>query len=295
MHEDYPVHSRVHALKIAPHCYIKREDELGFFLSGSKVRKYRSHIAALKKEGAKEAKVYGSANSNHVLGLSMLLIENGIRPKLFLLQPSSEQREGIGLFIELLVPKHDITYVPRSEWKAQEGGSLKDSVSGLTTLALDIIRNEQDLGITFENILIDSGSGMTAATLIAALGLLKKAPTVHVMQTALSDEAFLNVLQETKSILEELTGEKIENLPPFIQHRPTTARSFGATNAKVFNTIKSASQHEGFFLEPIYSAKLYLLLEDLLKKGELTGPTLFIHSGGLFSLAGFQKQLLALC
>ena len=52
--EDYPVHSRVHPLKNLPHSYIKREDELGCILSGSKVRKYRTQVAAIKKKGYKK-------------------------------------------------------------------------------------------------------------------------------------------------------------------------------------------------------------------------------------------------
>ena len=42
--EEYPTHSRVHKLRVGdPYevaCYIKREDELGCVLSGSKIRKY---------------------------------------------------------------------------------------------------------------------------------------------------------------------------------------------------------------------------------------------------------------
>ncbi len=221
----------------------------------------------------------------------MLLIENGITPKLFLHESKTSQDRGIGLFIELLVPKEQITYVSPENWTFKEGGSIRESVSGLTTLACDIVKNEEELGLSFKNILIDSGSGLTAATLIATFGLMKKEATIHVMQTALSFDAFLDVLEETKTALEDLTGEKITTLPTLIQHVAPTARSFGATNSTIFNEIVNTARHEGFFLDPIYSTKLYLLLKELLSKGDLIGPTLFIHSGGLLSLAGFQDKL----
>jgi len=294
-HEDYPVHSRVHPLKLCEQCYIKREDELGFFLSGSKVRKYRSLIPALKKRGAKTVALIGSQNSNHILGLSMLLIENGMVPELILLDSKAEELAGNALFTQLLVPKEHIHLVPREQWPMvqklyphalPEGGSVKESVSGLTTLALDILQNEQELGITFKELFIDSGTGLTAAALIAAFGFLQKEAKIHVLQTALSESAFLTLLDEVKTALEELTGEQIPQLPECIQHTPTTARSFGSTNSQIFNTIATTAQQEGFFLDPIYSSKLYLLLKATPREG----PTLFIHSGGLFSLAGFQKQ-----
>jgi len=72
--EDFPVHSRVHRLNIsdalAIECYVKREDELGSLLSGSKVRKARSLVAGLKKQGCKKVGLIGGQYSNHVLGLS---------------------------------------------------------------------------------------------------------------------------------------------------------------------------------------------------------------------------------
>jgi 1-aminocyclopropane-1-carboxylate deaminase len=313
--EDYPVHSRIHQLKIGSEygvlCWVKREDELGCLLSGSKARKYRSLVAALKKRGCKKAGLIGSQFSNHILGLSSLLIENGIEPTLFLLKAQEAPKVGNSLFIQLFVPEQNILYIERENWhKAHEialswqmqnsnfqaevipeGGSIADSVTGLATLAVDIIQNEMDHKLTFSNILIDSGSGLTAATLIAAFGLIKKEVHIHVMLAASNQEEFSNTLSQVKQALESSVGAIITKMPQYTLHAPPTAKSFGSTNATIFQTIVQAAHTEGFLLDPLYSSKLYLLLKHLLQSKSLAGPTLFIHSGGLFSLSGFQPQL----
>lgn len=313
--EDYPVHSRVHPLKIGCQygvsCWVKREDELGCLLSGSKVRKYRSLVAALKMRGCTKATLIGSQFSNHILGLSSLLIENGIEPTLFLLKGIDSPKVGNGLFIELFVPKQNIRYIDRENWhnaheiasswqqqnsahKAEvipEGGSVVDSITGLASLGADIVQNEAAIGHTFTNILIDSGSGLTAATLIAYFGLIKKEVHIHVMLAASTPDEFTNTLEQVKQALELSVESKITHTPVYTLHTPTTAKSFGATNSTIFETVLQAARLEGFLLDPLYSSKLYLLLKNLLESKSLAGPTLFIHSGGLFSLSGFQAQL----
>ncbi|MBS0635760.1 MAG: pyridoxal-phosphate dependent enzyme [Verrucomicrobia bacterium] len=292
MKDQHKMHSRVHPLKSTPNCYIKREDELGCIISGSKARKYLSLVPALKNAGYKRVGLIGSQASNHVLGLSSLLIENGIEPILFL--RSSQVEVGNWVFTQTFVPAENIHFLSKADWPRAmeiastlcpyvipEGGSIEHSVPGLATLAEDILINEKELKKQFKNILIDSGSGLTAATLIATL---KTDATIHVMLAADTEEYFLEVLQKVQNTL------KTTHRADFRLHRPPTARAFGSTNSTIFQTIKEVARTEGFLLDPIYSCKLYLLLKELLKEPSLDGPILFIHSGGLFSLSGFQEE-----
>ena len=157
-----------------------------------------------------------------------------------------------------------------SSWQAEnsdaqaeivpEGGSVDDSVAGLATLPLDILYNENQLGLTFSNILIDSGTGLTAASLIAAYGFLKKESHIHVLLAASTPEIFRETLAQVKEALENITGTLITHMPHYSFHTPITAQSFGSTNTMIFQTIFDTAQKEGFLLDPIYSSKLYLLL-----------------------------------
>lgn len=312
-HEHYPAHSRVHKLRMAERygvdCYVKREDELGCVISGSKNRKYRSLVANLKKAGCQKAALIGSHYSNHILGLSSLLIENQIAPELFLLKASDKPPVGNAFFTQLLVEESHIHFIDRaswlqvhqiaSEWQRnernavviEEGGSVSDCLPGLITLAIDIQENEKALGNSFKHLLVDAGSGVTAVSLLACLGYLKKQVHVHVLLAAGTPAAFTEKLEEARSALEAIVGEPIVHLPPFTIYNPASAKSFGATSSAIFKKIGYVARTEGFFLDPIYSVKLYELLEKLLEERLLSSPVLFIHSGGLFTLSGFQDKL----
>lgn len=306
--EDYPVHSRIHRLSLGRDveipCFAKREDELGGIFAGSKMRKYRTMIPHIKKSGCKEVALIGSSHSNQILGLSQLLIECGITPILYLLESSESKPTGNALFSRLFVPKEQIHYIKRKDWcdvemlarKAHacvvpEGGDYTVCLGGLITLALDILQNEAEHNITFSDIFIDSGSHLTATSLIVTLAYLKRVPHVHVMLAAYEEKAFHNKLEQAKTALAAFVGHSIDALPPFTLYPAPSGQSFGSTNRTIFQTIERIAKSEGMLLDPIYSAKLYLLLEEKIASKTIQGPVLFIHSGGQFSLSGFQDRL----
>ena len=114
---NYPFHSRVHRLASfdsqSVKCYVKRDDELGFGISGSKIRKYRSLIPWLKQEKIHEVVLIGSASSNHVLSLCQLLIENRLKPTLFLRGDPSYSKKGNCIFSSLFVPSSSIHWISK--------------------------------------------------------------------------------------------------------------------------------------------------------------------------------------
>src|SRR5579883_147233 len=113
-HEDYPTHSRVHPLREFPCVFVKRDDELGFGISGSKFRKYRCLIPQLREK--KEVIVLGGPSSNHVLSLTQLLIENGIQPILYLKGPPPVHTGGNFHYLQMLVPSSSIQWIPKADW-----------------------------------------------------------------------------------------------------------------------------------------------------------------------------------
>lgn len=301
---SFPLHSRAHKMQKSPF-YVKREDELGFSISGSKLRKYASLLPVLKQSSLKIALV-GSAYSNHILSLVQLLKQEALPYKLFLEKPKSIQPKGNFFFLSLLLSEKEITWLEKApnpldpgwihlqEESAQEsffwvpiGGCMKESLVGAMTLALDILENEQQLGIAFDEIFVDAGTGLTASALILAWSYLKKSAPIRVVLLAGAKKDFLDQLSFFKTIAEDLLKESII-LGTYELLQPCTAKSFGSCNAKVFEIIVETARDEGFFLDPLYTAKLYLTAK---KEGK--GKTaLWIHSGGALSLSGFEQSLL---
>ncbi len=297
------LHSRVHRLRsFEGSCFVKREDELGFGISGTKARKYLSLLPALLKESPDEVVITGSAYSNHVLSLSQLLIENGVKPVLFLLGDPGCKPRGNFLYTLMLSDPTNIHWVPRKAWTEVEkiaaayaeerrklgiralvvpqGGNCPESLPGAMTLAADILRNGQELGIAFDHVFIDSGTGLTACALILGLEAI-----VHVIQVAGDREEFLDTLEKRRLEL------KAPSPTQFRLYTPTNAPKFGSVNRKVFQTIAELARSEGFLTDPVFTAKLFYEGRRIIDEAKLRGNILFVHSGGGLGMTGFQEEL----
>lgn len=305
--ENYPLASRVHPLRtFGTQCFIKREDELGFSISGNKLRKYCTLIPFLRKQGYRELVVLGGPFSNNVLAVSQLLIQNGIRPTLFLCGSPPTSCQGNFLFLQMLVPSSNIHWIPRKEWKnaeilaaayaakgesigiLPEGAALFPSFLGALTLPLDILRNEQEMGLCFEELWIDVGTGWSAAALLLGFAYLRKQTQCHLLLLADTEEKFLHTVQKLHANFEEWLGEKCPMPSHFTCHIPKVGKSFGSSNSSLFQFIADIARTEGLFLDPIYSGKLFQYARNYpLKKNSL-----LIHSGGALSLSGFQEKFI---
>jgi 1-aminocyclopropane-1-carboxylate deaminase/D-cysteine desulfhydrase-like pyridoxal-dependent ACC family enzyme len=310
----FPHHSRIHPLRsFKDSCFVKREDELGFGISGTKVRKYLSLLPSILQDKPQEAIVTGSAYSNHVLSFSQLLKENGIEPILFLLGDESCKMQGNLLYSALIAGLKNIHWVSRSKWLeidhivetfaherreqniktliVPKGGSCAAALPGSLTLALDILRNEEEMGLTFDHLFIDSGTGLTSCALLLAFAYLRKSTFLHIVQIAGDEAEFHDVLEERKADLEALVGEPVPSPTLFRLYRSSIAPSFGAANAALFRTIADIAHTEGFLTDPVFTAKLFNEGKKILFEQKLTGNVLFIHSGGGLGLTGFQEEI----
>jgi len=313
------LHSRIHPLKFitkpSSAIYIKREDELGFGISGSKSRKYESLMAHIRSLAIQHAVLVGGAYSNNIVGLTQLLIEQGITTHLLLRGSHPPTYQGNFLFISLLVPASHITWIPRADWKqvvarAQaleksfppgsaifipEGACMAEALPGALSLGEDIGRNEQEHRLLFEHIFIDAGTGLAAIGLIMGLSMQGRHPHIHIVLLALTQQDFLKQF-----------GEFYQQLLPAMRHvlvwerlieklhfyTPTTAPSFGSTNRQVFETMIQVARQDGMLTDPVYTAKLlYTAKQVILHTPDMTGPILIIHGGGGLGIMGFQEQL----
>jgi 1-aminocyclopropane-1-carboxylate deaminase len=303
---DYPFQSRIHRLNSFGQkkceCFVKREDELGFGITGSKVRKYRSLMPFLISHGFEEVLLIGGAYSNHVLGLTQLLIENQMKPVFFLREKVSSSSGNP--YLNLLIDEGEIHWVPREAWNRvldraqqyvndspkkvfllQEGGWAPASFPGTLSLSLDIRRNEEEAGFSFNHFFIEAGTGLSAISLILGLSWIKHEGTVHVILLAEGEAAFRERLIQLHQTFEKLIGESVSLPTNFKLHLPQTARSFGSTNQKVFAMIRRIAR-----TDPIYSAKLFLEAERILQQDHLEGKHLLIHSGGALALQGYLQS-----
>jgi 1-aminocyclopropane-1-carboxylate deaminase len=135
---------------------------------------------------------------------------------------------------------------------------------------------------------------LSAIATILAFAWLKKETLLHVLLLADDEQQFLSKLKHFHLTFEVFIEHRLswsDVVHRFKIHTPTQARAFGSVNATILRHIKFLAREEGFFTDPIYSAKLFLEARNTIHEQALEGNILMIHSGGALTLMGFQKQL----
>lgn len=293
--------SRVHRLNQFPqegvNCYVKRDDELGCGISGSKLRKYATLIPFFIENGIKHVIIIAGPQSNNLLAALQLCREFRLNFSVFLIKPKSSVVQGNYKLSRLFLEDKDIIWLERDEWglvneKAEaflkqleepgfilnEGASVAQAMPGSMTLADDIINNEQQLNIHFDHIFIDAGTGFSAISLIQGLSKHRHRGRLYVLLLADNEEAFQLKLKLWS------TQQSLD----FLCFLPTTAKAFGSVNSTIKAEVKRVAREEGILVEPIYSAKLFHETRLYIQKNSLKGNALIIHSGGALTLAGFD-------
>ncbi len=311
--EAFRLQSRIHRLRWFDRSdiWVKRDDELSFGVSGTKLRKHASIIPSLKQNGIEEVVVIGGSHSNNVLSAAQTLTENNIRITPFLLGPPSQKLGNAKLF-ELFVDDSEIHWISRAHWShcedlvnnyvekrkslgikifvLPEGAHHPLALPGSLSILTDTLRNERESGVRFDHIFIDAGTGMVAQSLLAGAAALERKTIFHVVVLADTFENFKSGLSRVIQYTEAFLGVSLTSLPAYRMYYPATARSFGSTNSTIFKEIKRIARKDGILTDPVYSAKLFLTAKQAILDHALEGNILLIHSGGGLALTGFMDH-----
>jgi len=284
--------SRVHKLNHFPNkgvdCYVKRDDELGCGINGSKLRKYSSLLPFWLDKGIKHLIIIAGPQSNNLLAALQIAREFNFKVTAFLIQPWKLELRGNFKLSRLFLDEQEIIWVARNEWSKvnelaqnflntlhepgfilNEGASVPEAMSGAMSLAEDIICNEHSLGFVFHHIFVDAGTGFSAAGLIKGLAQQKHQAHVHVLLLADKVETFT-------SKLNLWCGINPQNYHCFY---PQAAKAFGSVNQTIKNEIKRMAREEGILVDPVYSVKLFHEARRCIETEQLQGKVLIIHSG----------------
>jgi 1-aminocyclopropane-1-carboxylate deaminase/D-cysteine desulfhydrase-like pyridoxal-dependent ACC family enzyme len=306
-----PLRSRVHPLRLGGDTVvsIKRDDELSFGASGSKVRKYASLVPYLAKLGVTDAIVIGGQNSNNVLAAAQYLPERDITPHLVL----REQREAdfpatVFDLIRQLVPDDRIHLLARAGWDAAswrtcqrivdtaarrgrvarvvpEGGSHPASLPGATTLAVDVSRNERESGQRYDDVFIEAGSGLSALALALRSHADGAHRRIHVLCTAI-DAARL------RSSYRRMLRERgmPEGLVDRVHAHDAAPTPTLAAWEKAWDPVRETGRRNGVIFDPYYSGRLLPMLQDCLAAEHLDpAGTLMVHTGGGIGLLPYLE------
>lgn len=292
--------------------WLKRDDLTGIELSGNKIRKLDFLLQEAIEKKAQGIITCGGLQSNHCRAVAYAGVKLGLETILFLRGTPEKQPTG-NHFLNLLVGA-TIHYVTHEEYleidsimeqKSQklaeqgkqfyiipEGGSNEIGAWGYIKCFYEITEQIEAKNIPIDAIAVSTGSGGTHAGLL--LGKLLKNSDIDIISINVCDDAefFKDRIYGIIKKFEQKYDQNFDiNKKNILIYDGFTGSGYGEIGDREVEIIKRFVRREGIVLDPVYTAKAYLGLEQLINQGHLEYKNiLFIHTGGIFGIFPLAGQ-----
>ncbi len=292
--------------------YIKRDDQTGTEISGNKIRKLEYLVKDAIEKGCNLLITCGGIQSNHCRATVATATMYGMKSAVLL--RISDQPPVVGnYFLDKLLGA-DVKFCTREEYSNHrgeimeamadeyrkqgykpyvipEGASNAIGTLGYYNCMEEILKQEKELGITFNTIVVATGSGGTYAGLYLANEVKKLGKRVIGMAVCDDTEYFTNIahniatealqyLPEHKDAVLDRAGIEINDKYVGI--------GYALSRPEELEFIKKFARQNCVILDQVYTGKgMYGLYNELQPGGNINPENnniLFIHTGGLFGL-----------
>ena len=297
--------------------YIKRDDHTGSEISGNKVRKLEYLAKDAQDNGYNLLITCGGIQSNHCRATVAVATKLGMKSAVLL--RISEQPPVVGNYFLDKLMGADVKFCTRPEYSSSraeimeamaeeyrkqgykpyvipEGASNELGTLGYYNCMNEIVAQEKEMGITFDTVVVATGSGGTAAGLYLANelhGYGKRVVSMAVCDdVAYFTEIIDRISNGAKAYLPEykdaqLNKENIEVIDKYV------GLGYAISRPEELEFIKHVARTEAVVLDPVYTGKaMYGVYNELKEGGALVGSKniLFIHTGGMFGLFPVSEQ-----
>ena len=297
--------------------YIKRDDHTGSEISGNKVRKLEYLAKDAQDNGYNLLITCGGIQSNHCRATVAVATKLGMKSAVLL--RISEQPPVVGNYFLDKLMGADVKFCTRPEYSNSrgeimeamaeeyrkqgykpyvipEGASNELGTLGYYNCMNEIVEQEKQLGITFDTVVVATGSGGTAAGLYLANELHGYGKRVVSMAVCDDIAYFTEIIDRisngAKAYLPEykdaqLNKENIEVIDKYV------GLGYAISRPEELEFIKHVARTEAVVLDPVYTGKaMYGVYNELKEGGALVGSKniLFIHTGGMFGLFPVSEQ-----
>ena len=265
--------------------HIKRDDLIHPQWGGNKWRKLKYHLEAYRTGSFNRMISYGGIHSNHLYALAALCHEESIpltarirghppvplTPTIQALMQWKVNIECLGN-VDYRQEKHQFS-IQGSTLVIPEGGSDELAIRGIRELATEIRQSLPDVSQVF----VPVGSGGTLAGLVGGFG-----PKIRITGIVPMKAPTL--------------GEDLSRRFPILSERSNWhllhdyhLGGFGKYHPEILRVMVDWQAKYGIPLDPVYTAKMALAMEDLLQQGQFdqADQVVLIHTGGLQGTEGF--------
>jgi len=307
--------------------YIKRDDQTGSEWSGNKIRKLEFAAAEAVSQGCNLLITCGGIQSNHCRATVAVATHLGMRAAVLLRISEQPPLDG-NYFLDRLMGA-DVRFCTRDEYRdhraeimqemadayaAQgfkpyiipEGASFGVGTLGYYFAMKEIVAQEREMGISFDTVVVATGSGGTLAGLqLSNLlnGYGKRVIGVCVCDdTAYFQEIAARISRDALPYLVaqgELSQDRAERFAATL--KPTDFELFeeyvgigyALSRPEELEHIHRLAQLEATVFDPVYTGKAtYGMVNELRPGGRLRSSEniLFIHTGGLYGLFPISRS-----
>lgn len=296
---------------------IKRDDLLGPALGGNKTRKLEYLLAEAQRRQARKVVTFGGLQSNHARLTAAAARMMGFEPHLLYFDKKPDRLLGNLLLNQLLgAHMHFIPLGRHGGWMSLEstirfarlvawmrvgphyfipvGGHCWLGCLGYVRAAVELAEQAQALGLERARVVMAAGTGGTLAGVLAGLTLLGSPLRPLGIDVGKLFKGFAPSVAHLASELCDRLGAPRTFRPedvPLIEGT-YAAPSYGVPSEAGRAALERLARTEGILLDPVYTAKAFAGLLDLMARGTLgeDEPVIFLHTGGIPALFAFDAN-----
>lgn len=297
-----------------PNIYIKRDDQTGTEVSGNKVRKLEFTVKEAQMQGCSLLITCGGIQSNHARATAAVAARLGMRSCLVLRGDKNTPPDG-NHFLDILLGA-DVRFIShedysnkrmkimesiKEEYEAKgikayiipEGASNGIGTFGYYGAMKEIIDQQNQMGIQFDDIVLAVGSGGTYAGLYLANKVYGNNGKIFGINVCDNEEYFVkkiyDILQESREYYNDdisISKDDISIIDGYV------GAGYAKSRPEELEFIQFIAKLEGLILDPVYTGKAMYGMVQEIKKGRFKAQDniLFMHTGGVFGLFP-QKEL----
>lgn len=296
--------------------FMKHEATSYLGLGGNKIRKLEYLLGDAQKNNATAIITMGGIQSNHARLTAAACAKLGLRCELVLapvvdINHFDYYNNGNLILNDLLnanVHMSHPTYAPsdiiknltkrleaegHTPYVIPTGGSTPIGCLGYVEAAHEITQQESQMNMHFDSIHLANGSSGTYAGLFAGFTLMHDQRDIHsysVLHTKKeTEQSSINLINNTLELFDEphLATPELNIDDRFI------GTGYGQLTHEVKDALRLMAQHEGIFLDPVYSGKAFTGLLHQLMHGEIkpNHNILYIMTGGTPALHAYSSLL----
>lgn len=297
-----------------PEIWIKHEDVAGPAGGGNKARKLEFILAQAKSEGCDTLITAGVLQSNQARQAAGIAAKAGMRAEIVLSQPRRDmgpdyETNGNVLLCRLLganihlVPSdcdrekfmeelaEDLQAKGHAPFIVPVGASNVLGTLGIVDCALEINDQAKEKKVSFDFLVLPTGSGGTQAGMVVGFNVTKSQTKVIGVDVLANCE---RAVQRIHKLIHE-TCYFLGMQDPIPDNEVVVKGEYageaaGIPTSEMEAAVRLAAHTEGLLLDPVYTGKAMAAVIDLTKKGYFRPEhkVVFLHTGGIEALYAYK-------